>query len=198
MTKLSTYLIQLEEFLLANDQKRITHLQNGLSSTEIDSMLLSKGIDAPELRGLYSWKNGLKTENDTLVIEQAELFPDGIMLRLDRCVTVYDLYTQKNKSWRKTLFPFFTNGGGDFYLIDFDARSEFSGMIFYYSPSLLLTQEPLTIFDSLENMFETVLECFTRNAFYLEPEKDWEIDYDLQVQIATKINPRSKFWVTEN
>ena len=196
MEKLTTYLTQLENFLLIHDPTRIEMLQHGLSKEQIDSFLPFNAADIPSIYELFEWKNGLGPRYSEKTIGEIELFPEGIMMPLEEASNVYSLSRQE-KLWDDNLFPILWNGAGDYYLIDFDKTGNSFGIIYFYAPSLLLSTSPQSIFDSIESMFRTVLDWFDQNAFYKDSSGQWEVDYDLKYKIAASNNPKSEFWTND-
>ena len=194
MTRLNGLLNDFGKLLKDQQAPIFDKLQVGLDFDEIDSLLKPEGINNAELRLLYKWRNGIK-DLQNYTIDELELFPEGIMLSLSGSLSHYEIYTQVEKIWDKSLFPIFTNGGGDYFLLDIESESKTEGMVFLYAPSLLLSDSPVTIYDSIENLIDTVLECFKHHAYKLSNEKNIVIvDYDLRQKISKNKNPESIYW----
>ena len=184
--------MEFQKYLESKNAKILSLLLEGKEKREIEKIFYEKDINI--LTGvvhLYNWKNGI-SNNDKIPIKELELFPEAIMLSIEDAVEIYDIYALNKKVWEPKFFPLFTNGGGDFILIDTDKSSK--NMLYLFAPSLLLSSIPLEIYDSLENLFCTLIICFERGAYYVTTDKLFEVDYDLNYEISEKLNPHSKFW----
>jgi hypothetical protein len=182
-------LLKYEEVLNTLQANILSLLQNGLPKEEIKKKLLIAGIPAiEELVNLYEWKNGVDDSIESF--HEAELFPEGIMLSLESSLESYRIYTQK-KIWNRELFPLFTNGSGDFILMNI-MEGDYS--LFMYAPSLLLSDTPFSIYDSLDKMFATLIACFEQGAYYVKEDKLMELDFDLKYTVSETLNPLSEFW----
>jgi len=166
-------------------QKRIAVCENLLKQNKITSK---------ELCTLYKWMNGIGDDFMNENIEVIELFPEGIMYSLREGLDRYKLYTQSDKIWEDQLFPIFTSGGGDYLLLDISQNKLSSGMVFLYAPSLLLSEYPESIYDSLESLFETIIACIDRGAYDYREDGTIDVDFDMKFELSEKLNPKSKYW----
>jgi hypothetical protein len=169
----------------------------GVDKQYIDVLFISQNIDLKrneDLYTLYSWRNGIKMSEDASIGEMT-LFSDGIFISIEEALTSYRHYVFDTGRWDKKLFPLFTSGGGDFLLIDMEPTSSTYNMIHFYSPTILLSVETVTIYDSLDNLFVSVLACYKEGVYYIDNnlfESNGE-DGD----IFLKLNPLSEYWRLE-
>ena len=143
---------------------------------------------------MYSWKNGVKGLYE-VPIGQLELFPNGIMLPFEYAVSSYVLEAKTHKLFKKEYFPLFTSGGGDYILVNMDERKAFYGQLFLFSPSILLTNNPIAIYDSIATLFDTLLETYRLSGYYFKSDSSvLEVDYGIENEVALRMNPKSEFW----
>jgi hypothetical protein len=194
MALIQRKLHDFENHLKAINHFQLVELNNGLNEFDIKQLLTSVSLPInEEIIYLYSWRNGVSFDNKE--ISHLELFPEGIFLSLEDAIKTYRISVFQESLWEDLLFPLFTNGAGDYYLFDMNVESETKGMILLYAPSLLLAENPQTIFDSLESFINTVLECYKQKAFKIIDNDGYiDIDYELREQIAKDNNPNSVFW----
>ena len=144
-----------------------------------------------ELVELYKWKNGIAGIYQECTIGEVSLFVHGILYPLEYAISMYALEAKVEKYIQENYFPVFTGGGGDHILMDLN-KNKPSENLFIISPSLFISK-PITIYDSLERLFETVLVTYENNGYYFSGNS-LEIDFEIETQIATELNPKSKFW----
>lgn len=185
---LSAILQEFEKVVKEKKVKNFTLLQNGLAEKTIID-LLSKINFPPNDRIMtyFNWKNGVKISYDKSICE-FEIFPENIFLSIESAIENFTIYTY-DRSWKKNWFPLFTNGGGDFLLFDFKDES-----LLLYSPSILLDSKPVKIYDSLSSYFKTAIMCFERSAYYVNSDKQVEMQNELVYGISKNENPNSLFW----
>lgn len=194
MIGLKELLLTFEHWLLQKQAIILNRLQKGTEENKAQELLIKSNIVSDKLLILYNWKNGVSDDLMTMPIEEIELFPEGIMLSLQEALSRYSLYVEVERIWGEKLFPIFTNGGGDYLLLDTNQESTQYGMILQYAPALLLTEEPESIYDSLETMFETILSCVKEGAYRYSLNDAIDVDYDLKYKISANYNPKSKYW----
>lgn len=196
MATLRSVLLEYELLLKELNAPVTLFLQNGLEESYIQSLLSPIDKNFPSLIDLYRWKNGVVDFNAS--IQQLELFPDGIMLSLENAVECYQIYVASKQRWQKELFPIFTNGGGDYLLLNCSEESVNQGRIFLYAPSFLLSEALESIYDSLETLFHTNLSCFKKRAYFVNSEnKEFEVSYDEKYEISGRLNPKASFWKSD-
>jgi hypothetical protein len=187
------------EIILANmDSPVLGRLQEGLQDAYVRMSLLRSDLFDDRLISLYTWKNGNRPDLEDTAIERLELFPEAIMLSLDDAIAVNKLYVQQDyMPWQKDTFPLFTNGGGDYLVLDTNTVSGTKGMILSYAPSAIELEEFVPIYDSMELLFVSVIECIRLEAYKYRSDGTIDIDFDLRQKICGQLNPNSGYWKGE-
>ena len=188
---LTSLLRQLESFLIENDYPIIKKLNTGIAEEEINGPLKEFNLGIPRnLIELYTWRNGVPGLYEGATTEELELFSTGIMFPFEQAVETYIREALEEKYFKNNYFPIFTNGE-DYLLADLEKKRPSEGL-FIYSPSLFISK-PMTIYDSMEKLFETVLLTYQNQGYYFSGN-NLETDYEIETAIATELNPKSKFW----
>ncbi|MBG8556147.1 hypothetical protein [Hymenobacter guriensis] len=181
-------LVRFLEELKRNKSPVISFLNDGIAEQEALALFSRINISPPKcLLDLYTWKNGLYSEN---INANYLLFgARGIFSPLEISTHLYVLDIEE-EIYPKYLFPLFFDST---YLINIDPLSKSFNMIYYYSPSLGMSH-PITIYDSLSKMFHTYIECFQKKAFFYDENKYFtEIIDDVEI-ISKSLNPKSEYW----
>ncbi|WPV65824.1 SMI1/KNR4 family protein [Chitinophaga sp. LS1] len=194
--ELSRLLLLFERDLAQFKYPYLDILQIGLSPDVVTKRLSTLHISSDLLVILYGWRNGV-LDMDNRVIGQMELFARAIMLPLENAIEHYD-YAITNDMWKEKLFPIFTSGGGDFLLFDANEQNQTVGQILTYSPSVTLSEEPVSIYDDMNTMFETVIECYRQGAYRFDESGFIEVDYQIEQQLSQSKNPNSEYWKLDN
>ena len=197
MKELKEILNELETLLKKSNYPIFNYLQEGKKDnafSDVEELFDSLKFPVREdIVEMYKWKNGVRGIYQT-AIGKLELFTNGIMLPFEYAVSSYALEVKTQKLFGKEYFPLFTSGGGDYIIMNMDNKNNSFGQLFLFSPSVLLTNKPISIYDSLTSLFKTVLELYIKKGYFFESE-DLEIDYDLEKEISITMNPKSKFWI---
>lgn len=168
-------------------------LQPGLSGNDIDKLLNTVQVQfTTELYALFSWKNGVKNI-DNATPEAWQIFPMGIPYSLANAVEAYQSASLKQHLFETDYFPFFYSGHGDILLYNMDESNPTYRMISLYSPELLGTNTPKTIYDSLPSLVDTMLTCYAKQIFWISQGK-LEFDSDGHYNVASELNPNSYYW----
>lgn len=143
----------------------------------------------------YLWKGGLKW---TLLFKEeafdCELTSFGNFFEIDGLLSFFTMERiSKTLPYENKFLAFFLNSSGDRVMIDLKEKSKTFGKIFIFAPSITLSSKPMKIFDSVESMVDTIIECYQKEAYKISNGK-LEINYDLESEIAQTINPHSEFW----
>jgi len=192
MASIQQILVEFEILLKKVQAPIYEKLQDGLASDYVDRLLAETGINNDELKKLYAWKNGISYDSGWK-IGDFDFFSFGLFLSLQDSIEHY-VTSKSQKIWRSGLFPIFTNGGGDFILLDTNDKNKTKGMLLLHAPSLLLSDKPESIYDSLNTFFTTILECYNVGAYKMI-EGSIEIDDDLEHDVSKRLNPKSKYWI---
>lgn len=194
-TNRMNYLREFEILLKEKKPEILELLQPGKSVEAIQTALGAIGISNDDLISLYTWRDGTsKKDLSEKTIEELELYPSTIMLSLDDALSYFFLYAKERSRWSISYFPVFMDGGGDFLLLNIDSNDQRFGMLYLYSPSLLLSEQPMTIYDSMEYFFLTMNQCLMEGLYTSDDKKNLEVDYDIKYKVSAEINVKSDFW----
>ena len=188
-------LLKLEELIRKNKPKLLNAMYNGLSGHIIIEKLKFFDVDVPDdVVTLYEWKNGTNEDSN----DADELFIDGYFLNIDSSIEMYKL--ESKEEWNSQFFPLFIGYGGVVTLIDVIKDSINFNKIFFYDPTsggTNITHGKCLIgyCDSLENLIDSVIECYERGVYKIDSESgEMIIDWDLYREIYIKNNPNSEYW----
>jgi hypothetical protein len=152
------------QYLVILRRPVVSALQKKVDRTEVNKIFSTLGLIAPQgLLEMFESYNGTKVdEGDDL--DSLHFFPGFYWMSVEDSVNSY-LACCKYDLWDKSWFPLFSNGGGDFYCVICDKKSDNYGEIvgFIYGESSSDIE-----FSSLPAMLTVVRECFSRNIYYLE------------------------------
>ncbi len=169
------------------------NISDGISREEIFKVGYELGIQfTQDVIDLYTWRNGTKNPNEKRIGEMT-LFSNGIFSSIEESKGVYEYYTVKWGIWPKGYFPIFGSGGGDYLLLNLNKDDKTSDMILIYSPPILLSVKPVTIYDSLHNLVDSVIKCYDAGAYYFSNNM-LESGVDLEFKICSENNPKSEYW----
>jgi hypothetical protein len=165
-------------------------------TNEYEGALLGENLKfQDEYKILYNWHNGVYgiTEEN---ITNLSFFSFGIFLPFEIALWTYVNVTTSVCELSENLFPVFSSTVGDDYLIDINIHSRTYGNIFFYSPSLLII-EPITIFESLETLFESLLEGYSTGCYEYNIESGLAIESKIERAIFKKNNPVAEYWKSD-
>jgi hypothetical protein len=192
---MNSYLQELSIILEKSRPFLYSCLQPGLSKESIDAFSSSVSVNLlPEAYELYNWRNGVLLdvlENESLgrmwIIHLGVFAPFEVSL---------DEHTQYVSSgyWDAKQFPLFGSGAGDYYLLDCDIQSHTFKMVLYFSPSAVDFETLIPIYDSLEHLIKTTIECYQSGIYIQDEHENLKVNYQKLYRIGQKINPRSKYW----
>lgn len=166
-------------------------LQPGLPENTIQQMLSTKGLQTSfEVEELYRGINGIKEVQVPLGLYH--LFPYYILLSLEKSLELYDEECIDYGSREEGFLPIFWDGNRDYLLVD--CLSHNKG-VFFYSAVDFRFDKVKRIYDSLDHLFATVLQCFELGAYRLGRKlEDIHYDGEFVFSISRKMNPNSPFW----
>lgn len=198
MKPLSLDFSRLEKALLQSNSPLLKILGTGLIEFEIESRFKEIGLAFPkDLLQLYMWKNGIDKSKVELYPQiDPSLFMLGRFYSLDENLEYYRYYVTSNY-WSKNLFPIFSAGNSEFFLINCDEQSaEEFGKLYYYSTTDYLALEPITVFDSLKNLIQDITECYRKGIFVYDSENNNLIvtSSEGEIKIHLANNPESAYW----
>lgn len=189
-------LIEFEKQLIKINHPILKKLGDPESKNEVVNLLeRNKFKPNDELVRLFLWKNGLvladylKKNGDIM-----ELCSFGSFFAIRDLLSYYLLIHSTKPLYNKKYFPFFFSNMGDHILIDLYVKSKTFGKIFIFAPSLTLSAEPMSIFDSLKKMIQTVVSSYKNGFYILKEDGTLEIDFKNEGKVAKELNPGSDFW----
>ncbi|PQL89453.1 hypothetical protein [Apibacter adventoris] len=161
------------------------------SQIKIENLLLSQNLVINEsLVSLYLWKGGLdgsKVYDGTFI----DLFSYGNFIDIESVVSLYLLDQSTNKIYGKKL-PIIQSLTDNVF-IDLDENSSTIGRLYILAPAITLSNNFVSIYDSLESWIRTIRSCYEKKA-YIYKNSDLDIDFHLEAEISKELNPNSEFW----
>jgi len=186
LNEINKYLVQSEAYVL-------DFMLPGIDKDEISRQLAGAEIKLPDdVYQLYQWRNGIANIYDHKFNHEV-FFEFGIFYSLQSAIALYQDHGLVNKYWDSSFFPLFTNGGGDFLLVNINEQSDGYGSIYLYSPAINLSIDPVSIYDTAATMMDTILVSYQERAYFFE-DRELEYNSDLEHEIAKSLNPKSSFW----
>ena len=185
--------ILLESLLTKFKHPLILFFEETEDRIEIERKIKSQKLAVNEsLIDLYLWKggiNGAKVFDGTFI----DLFSFGCFIDLSSAISLLLLDKMTNKIYDKKL-PFIQSISGDTISIDLDIKSKNQGSLFLLAPSITLSYNFVSIYDSLQVWIETIIACYEKGAYKLIENGKLDIDYSLEAEISKDMNPNSDFW----
>lgn len=171
-----------------NRQVLLRALRPGLPAGDVRASLGSVALGASaELEALYGWRDGTAT---TAVgsVDDIHLFPGFYLLSIEDSILNYRAFVNDPR-WKPGWLPVFTNGGGDFFVVDFLTDTE--GPVRHFR--IDEAEHPIE-FSSLGSMLATLAEAFERGTFFVDTNGYLEMD-DLEFgSLAAELNPQIEWW----
>jgi SMI1 / KNR4 family (SUKH-1) len=191
--ELDKLLIQLEQYWIQNNTPIIKKFQPGIVF-DVSRLEKFTGQLPLQVDELYKWKNGLY-ENERDLIGNVRIFHMGFPLRFDEILVVQSHNSGEELGWDGTMLPLFESGGGEYFLIDCNLLSESYGRIFYHSIGAIDFDLMISIYDSLFDLFLSILECNKQGIYKYEGENAiLEVNWGKLFEINKSLNPKSDFW----
>ena len=190
---INSYLDKIHNWFVSNNRPVVSLLNKGLSVNDIK--ILTKDLPiklTQELTTLYCWRNGTNRVEGYIPWD-LEFFPSFHFISLENAMAYYN-YFIKDRRWNKKWFPVFTNGAGDFIVVECqEFLTESSPIISFMFGENNDEIEYLSLF----KMVQTLSECYTKNAYYSSPCGYIDTKVEQEVEIANKINPGLSRWENE-
>ncbi|QEH41136.1 SMI1/KNR4 family protein [Chitinophaga sp. XS-30] len=167
-------------------------LREGESGKVLQYKLEGEGLIATkQLVEVYKIVDGTSMNEDHLGLQY--FFPGFILVSLDQALELYDEECKEYGSWPEGYLPVFWNGNRDYLLVN--CRSEDNG-VYYFSPDEFRFDGLGKIYDSLDLLFMTVLECFKEGGYALGDHlEDINHQYEIVNVLSKRMNPDSVFWI---
>jgi hypothetical protein len=133
-----------------------------------------------DVRALFRWRNGVWPAGQRTEIR---LFPGFFYPPFHICE---QHYRERGgvSGWRSSWFPVFTDGAGDYFVIETLSESEDEGRI------LRITNfgEPRPAFWSFQAMLASILSCYEHGAYFLDEDGFLDEDHEVSIPVYRKLN----------
>ncbi len=183
----------LEQTLQQFHPALLQKLNSGISEDEIKKLASDYQVSlTDDVYDLFTWKNGVTRQSGD-VTDSLLMFPDGVPFSLADAAAAYELLSVTKHLFETNYFPLFSGNNGNLLLMDLDAYSPTFKAISLYSPTLLGSAAPMTIYDSLLSMMETAVACYQQGAFRIDQDA-LQVNSDTYYSIASSMNPDSQYW----
>lgn len=201
MEILSSDILQFEISLAKAGSPVLSILGDGLPVSSIKSIFEKTNLNiSPGLLDLFGWRNGIDHKKYELNPDiDPSLFMLGRFYSLEDNLKDYKYYVD-NGYWSRNLFPIFSAGNSEFFLVNCDELSPEFGMLLYYSTTDYLALTPITIFDSIESLILDLTECYAKLIYSYDFESEILLvtNPEQEVKIHVTYNPRSTYWAKIN
>lgn len=184
-------LSNFENLLIKKRIQILNKLNNGIDITEIN---LQAPFLPDDIKVLYNWRNGLIDQVKGFPLGQLWIFNFGFFLSFEESIVINNKLASVFPDIKKSFFPIFSGGGGEYYLVECDKASEQFGKIFFYSISNYEMGALVSKYDTIYHFFSTLYECYQRNVYWYNSEGYFEFNFHGEIEIAKKINTDSQYW----
>jgi hypothetical protein len=153
------------EFLVKLNCPLVNLLQPPLEEDEFEKLMAGMPITLPdEVVSLFKWRNGVDSKSDNF-LGGTWLFPRAVFYEFSHTVSRYKEGAGRDKFWNPTKFMLFETGGGELYLIECNPDSSNFGTIYKYDLCAIEFDTLIPIYDSIESLLDTVLECYSNGIY---------------------------------
>lgn len=164
-------------------------LNPGIPISQVRDAVASQGLPySPELETLYEWHDGTGSGSEAALLGCLWLIPGFYLLSLDEAVTNYAVF-RKDQRWNPNWFPVFADGGGDFYVIDFDNAP--ARVVRHFR--LEEMEHPIE-YRSLAAMIATFATAFESGAIFVDGTGYVDVNDEAFNAIAARLNPDIPWW----
>ena len=167
----------------------VDHLNPGLSSQKIQELFEEIPLQPnQDLHALYAWRNGSE-DSEGITLGELAFLPGFYFMSLEESIQTY-LELRETDDWKKSWFPIFASGGGDFYAMNLapEAQGQIHGVYVY-------EEEPQVEYRSLKSMLTTFKVCYEQGVIFRNEQGYLEMDYRKHAEIAHEMNPDVKMWL---
>jgi len=167
----------------------VDHLNPGLSSQKIQELFEEIPLQPnQDLHALYAWRNGSE-DSEGITLGELAFFPGFYFMSLEESIQTY-LELRETDDWKKSWFPIFASGGGDFYAMNLapESQGQIHGVYVY-------EEEPQVEYRSLESMLTALKNCYEQGIIFRNEQGYLDMDYRKHAEIAHDINPDLKIWI---
>jgi hypothetical protein len=174
--------------------------------TENDIVEVFKSIGlicCQELMDLYLWKTGCTKEFIFDLSEDENEWNHFLLCSYGNYASYMDSRNImiSNKSNDAVyaedhyMYPFIYCGVyEDPILIDLNPSRETYKALFYYSPEVTLSEDPIMIYDSIESWIKTIIQCYKQQIYHIDSNGFFQYDREREPKLSRKMNPKSVFW----
>ena len=167
----------------------VDHLNPGLSSQKIQELFEEIPLQPnQDLHALYAWRNGSE-DSEGITLGELAFFPGFYFMSLEESIQTY-LELRETDDWKKSWFPIFASGGGDFYAMNLASEGQGQILGFY-----VFEEEAQVEYQSLESMLATLKACYEQGIIFRNEQGYLDMDYRKHAEIAHDINPDLKIWI---
>ena len=159
------------------------HQHPGLSEDKIKANpLFLKLPPDSEIHDLYRWRNG---GNNSVAMGLLWLTPHHYFMSAEESAMSNKYCSSNLEDWSSNWFPIFENGWAKMWFVD--VEKHLNGKLPVFDSDSENTPEIGQIYDSIQSMFETFLECYKQNIYHIAPgRKRLQSDFRREVEIAKK------------
>lgn len=186
----NTFAINLIDYLRSIRAPVVKLLREGESEKVLRHKFEGKGLTATqEIIEVYKIVDGTSMNEDYLGLQY--FFPEFILVSIDQALELYEEECIEYGSWPEGYIPIFWNGNRDYLLVD---SLNGNNGVYYFSPDEFRFDGLGKIYDSLDLLFTTVLECFKQGGYALGNQLE-NINYKAEIvnALSRKMNPSSEF-----
>ena len=167
----------------------VDHLNPGLSSQKIQELFEEIPLQPnQDLHALYAWRNGSE-DSEGITLGELAFFPGFYFMSLEESIQTY-LELRETDDWKKSWFPIFASGGGDFYAMNLASEGQGQILGFY-----VFEEEAQVEYRSLESMLTALKKCYEQGIIFRNEQGYLDMDYRKHAEIAHDINPDLKIWI---
>jgi hypothetical protein len=170
-----------------------SYYQDPLPDLEIDRYMQKMSIVSEDYKKLYQWKNGLDFQVSETFPKEFWIHFYGNFLSLKDAWIGWEENTDE-EFWKRSQIEIMDNLIGEKLFFESDPSSDQYSFIYRFSPSIMPMSEPITIYDSLGSMLETIITIYENDGIKLGDDGLLETDFDLVSRISAAINVKSKDW----
>lgn len=164
-------------------------LAHGITRALAAPLATSRGLEPPpDLLSVWEWRNGTSAQSG-VALGDTWLIPGFYLTSVQEATRTYDALVP-NQRWDPTWLPFFADGGGDFFVVECSRQASKGSVRHFRAEESEHPVEYLTV----ERMFATIAEAFTRGVYFLDGDGYFEVDDAAYAALAAELNPEVGWW----
>jgi hypothetical protein len=168
------------------------YYRHGLTDAELRGCpLLMKLPSGSELRELFRWRNGMKSQG--IPIGELWIQPGFHLMSVEESIRDNHYASLRLGDWWPSWYPILTDAGGSRRFCDTRLTSKGQVPVYYYAPDSALVSG--RIYDSIQSMFATILECYRSGAYFVAPDGFVDTQFSYEIEISRGLNPSSDYWL---